>query len=77
MDQRWCDVGRRHIQSATSAQQAPGIQPMLEGMNHQAMNELSVMVPQASCLARSGTARWLRQSRTIGPKRGCMSSHCS
>ena len=69
-DQRQPEVGRRHIQSATSAQQAPGTQPMLAGMNHQAMAELIVMVAQAICLARSGTARWLRQSRTIGPKWG-------
>ena len=76
-DQRRSEVGRRHIQSATSAQQAPGTQPILAGMNHQAIPELSVMVAQATCLARMGTARWLRQSRTIGPKRGWLSSHCS
>ena len=47
------------------------------GMNHQAIPELIVMVPQATCLARSGTACWQRQSRTIGPKRGCASSQRS
>ena len=46
----------------TSAQQAPGTQPILAGMNHQAMIELIAIMVQANCLARNGTA-WRTRGR--------------
>lgn len=70
-------VGKRHNQMATTAHQAPGIQPTCAGRVDQAKNELKTIVSKAICLARRGTARLARQSRTMGPKRGCVNSHRS
>jgi hypothetical protein len=46
-------------------------------MAHQAQTELKVIITQATCLARKGTARCWRQLRTMGPKRGCASIQAS
>ena len=70
-------VGRRQSQTATTVQHTPGIHRRCEGSSHHAAMELSAIMVVASCLARKGTARLARQSRTIGPKRGCASSHWS
>jgi hypothetical protein len=61
----------------TARQIRPGSQRSSGGMAHQAQTELTVIITQATCLARSGMARRWRQSRTMGPKRGCASIQAS
>lgn len=61
----------------TAGRSRPGNQRNTGGMAHQAHAELRLVVAQASCLARSGTARCWRQLRTMGPKRGCASIQAS
>jgi hypothetical protein len=56
---------------------APGNQRSAPGSSHHEITELSAIMAVASCLARKGRARSVRQSCTIGPKRGCVSSHIS
>ena len=68
-------VGSRHSHIATPMQQAPGSQRTCGGSNHHEASELTAIMAVASCFARRGKARWVRQSRTMGPKRGCDSSH--
>lgn len=70
-------VGRRHSHMATPTQQTAGIHPTCGGSHHQEATELKAIMAVASCLARRGRARLARQSRTMGPKRGCVSNHCS
>ena len=50
---------------------------MRGGIAHQPQAQPSTMLSVATCLARSGTERLARQSRTIGPKCGCASSQVS
>ena len=56
---------------------APAARPRAAAAAKAAHTEPSAIITVASCLARSGTARRSRQSRTIGPKRGCSSSQRS
>jgi hypothetical protein len=47
------------------------------GITYQAQAELTAIVAQAHCLARNGTAREARQSRTHGPNLGWVTSQRS
>ena len=62
-------LGRDSNQSATGTQQAAGSQ-YRRGISHQDKLHETVIMPTAACLARRGTQRCARQSRTMGPKVG-------
>lgn len=70
-------VGKRHNHQATQAQQAAGSQASDRGSLNAAVIEPKAIITLANCLARSGTARVARQSRTIGPNTRCSSNHRS
>src|SRR5690349_15346460 len=70
-------VGSRQSQAATAAQQTAGTQHQAGGNWKPATTEPTAIITVASCLARSGTARFARQSSIHGPKRGCPSSQRS
>lgn len=69
-------MGKRHSHAAAQAQANAGSQGQ-RGITYQAQAELTAIVAQAHCLARSGTAREARQSRTQGPNLGWVTSQCS
>lgn len=54
-----------------------GAQRHIDGITQNAHALLSDIMAIASCLARSGTARVARQSRTMGPKRGWLTNQAS
>ncbi len=70
-------VGKRHNHHATQAQQAAGSQARCKGSLNAAVMEPKAIITLANCLARSGTARVARQSRTIGPNTRCSSNQRS
>jgi len=59
-------VGKRHSHTATALQHRAGNQYQRD-MANQAHAELAAIIVTANNLARNGTAREARQSRTQGP----------
>ena len=70
-------VGRRHSHAATKQLTMAGAQFQGGVASHRAASELPAIIAVASCLARRGTARLLRQSRTMGPNTRWASSQSS